>query len=42
MSTITTGDGTEIYYMDWDEGPAVTLPHSWPLSAGAWDQERSS
>ena len=37
MSTITTSDGTEIYYKDWGEGPAVTLSHGWPLSADAWD-----
>jgi non-heme chloroperoxidase len=37
MSTITTRDGTEIYYKDWGEGPAVTLSHGWPLSADAWD-----
>ena len=37
MSTITTNDGTEIYYKDWGEGPAVTLSHGWPLSADAWD-----
>jgi non-heme chloroperoxidase len=37
MSTITTEDGTEIYYKDWGEGPAVTLSHGWPLSADAWD-----
>ena len=37
MSTITTKDGTEIYYKDWGEGPAVTLSHGWPLSADAWD-----
>jgi len=37
MSTITTGDGTEIYYKDWGEGPAVTFSHGWPLSADAWD-----
>jgi non-heme chloroperoxidase len=42
MSTITTGNGAEIYDKDWDEGPAVTLSHGWPLSADAWDQERSS
>jgi non-heme chloroperoxidase len=37
MSTITTEDGTEIYYKDWGEGPAVTLSHGWPLNADAWD-----
>jgi non-heme chloroperoxidase len=37
MSTITTRDGTEIYYKDWGEGPAVTLSHGWPLSADQWD-----
>jgi non-heme chloroperoxidase len=37
MSTITTRDGTEIYYKDWGEGPAVTFSHGWPLNADAWD-----
>jgi len=37
MSTITTRDGTEIYYKDWGDGPAVTFSHGWPLSADAWD-----
>src|SRR4051812_31263119 len=37
MSTITTTDGTELYYKDWGEGPAVTFSHGWPLSADAWD-----
>jgi non-heme chloroperoxidase len=37
MSTITTNDGTEIYYKDWGAGPAVTFSHGWPLSADAWD-----
>jgi non-heme chloroperoxidase len=34
--TITTPDGTEIYFKDWGEGPAVTFSHGWPLSADAW------
>jgi non-heme chloroperoxidase len=37
MSMITTNDGTEIYYKDWGEGPAVTFSHGWPLNADAWD-----
>ncbi|HEY9450108.1 MAG TPA: alpha/beta hydrolase [Gemmatimonadaceae bacterium] len=37
MSTITTKDGTEIYYKEWGEGPAVTFSHGWPLNADMWD-----
>jgi non-heme chloroperoxidase len=37
MSTITTKDGTEIYYKDWGTGPVVTFSHGWPLNADAWD-----
>ena len=37
MSTITTKGGTQIYYKDWGEGPAVTFSHGWPLNADAWD-----
>ena len=37
MSRITTKDGTEIYYKDWGEGPAVTFSRSWPLSFDARD-----
>lgn len=37
MSTITTKDGTTIYYKDWGNGPVVTFSHGWPLCADAWD-----
>lgn len=37
MSTITTKDGTTIYYKDWGRGPVITLSHGWPLNADAWD-----
>jgi non-heme chloroperoxidase len=38
-STITTKDGTEIYYKDWGEGPVITFSHGWPLSSDAWDSQ---
>ena len=37
MSTITTKDGTQIYYKDWGKGPVVMFSHGWPLSSDAWD-----
>jgi non-heme chloroperoxidase len=37
MSTVTTKDGTQIYYKDWGEGPVVTFSHGWPLCSDAWD-----
>jgi non-heme chloroperoxidase len=37
MSTITTKDGTEIYYKDWGKGPVITFSHGWPLNSDAWD-----
>ena len=37
VSTVTTKDGTEIYYKDWGDGPVVTFSHGWPLNADAWD-----
>ena len=36
-NTITTKDGTQIYYKDWGDGPVVTFSHGWPLNADAWD-----
>ncbi|POR56872.1 alpha/beta fold hydrolase [Bosea psychrotolerans] len=41
MSTITTRDGTEIYYKDWGSKDAqpVVFHHGWPLSADDWDNQ---
>ncbi|MBO1904046.1 alpha/beta hydrolase [Microvirga sp. 3-52] len=37
MGTITTKDGTKIFYKDWGSGQPILFSHGWPLSADAWD-----
>jgi non-heme chloroperoxidase len=41
MATITTKDGTEIFYKDWGarEAQPIVFHHGWPLSADDWDAQ---
>src|SRR5674476_487348 len=39
VMTITSKDGTQIYYKDWGQGQPVIFSHGWPLTADAWDDQ---
>jgi non-heme chloroperoxidase len=39
MATITTADGTDIFYKDWGSGQPIVFSHGWPLSADDWDTQ---
>jgi len=42
VNTISSKDGTQIYFKDWGRGPVVTFSHGWPLNADAWDGQMHS
>ena len=39
MNTITTKDGTQIFFKDWGSGQPIVFSHGWPLSADDWDAQ---
>jgi non-heme chloroperoxidase len=39
MPTVTTNDGTSLFYKDWGNGRPVVFSHGWPLNADAWDPQ---
>ena len=39
MDTITTKDGTKIFFKDWGSGRPIVFHHGWPLSADDWDNQ---
>jgi non-heme chloroperoxidase len=39
MATLTTKDGTTIFYKDWGKGQPIVFSHGWPLSSDDWDAQ---
>lgn len=39
MKSITTQDGTQIYFKDWGSGQPLIFSHGWPLSSDSWEAQ---
>ncbi len=39
MNTITTKDGTKIFFKDYGSGQPIVFSHGWPLSSDDWDDQ---
>jgi non-heme chloroperoxidase len=39
MATLTTQDGTQLYYKDWGAGQPVVFSHGWPLNSDSWEAQ---
>ena len=38
-NTITTKDGTQLYYKDWGTGQPIVFSHGWPLNSDSWEAQ---
>ncbi|MGF6690136.1 non-heme chloroperoxidase [Metapseudomonas resinovorans] len=39
MGSITTRDGTQLYYKDWGSGQPIVFSHGWPLTSDSWESQ---